>query len=152
MKKTVFISTFVSLLLTSGSIGSPTIAFQPKNISANNSNLIAQNNGVRLNNSNGESQDNQTKIIFLLALVATGALFWYLFQSRQSSQPVLQQKLDSNTALIDRVSPKLRRELLRLINDPKTVNRLLMGIYKNNSDRSPNWLAEKAIYDLKRGR
>ena len=152
MKKTVFISTFVSLLLTSGSIGSPTIAFQPKNISVNNSNLIAQNNGVRLNNSNGESQDNQTKIIFLLALVATGALFWYLFQSRQSSQPVLQQKLDSNTALIDRVSPKLRRELLRLINDPKTVNRLLMGIYKNNSDRSPNWLAEKAIYDLKRGR
>ncbi|MGD1920187.1 MAG: hypothetical protein ACFCAD_15665 [Pleurocapsa sp.] len=58
----------------------------------------------------------------------------------------------SNKALIDRVSPKLRRQLLRLVNDPKTANRLLMGIYKNNSHRSPNWIAEKAIYDLRRGR
>jgi|GEM_PF-1192979 len=151
MKKNVFISTFVSLILISGSIDSPTIAIQPSNVPSANSNLIVQNNRVKPNSSR-QDQDNLAKIILLLGLIATGAFVWYLFQSRQSSQPVLQQKLDSNTALIDRVSPKLRRELLRLINDPKTANRLLMGIYQDNSDRSPNWLAEKAIYDLKRGR
>ena len=152
MKKTVFISTFVSLILTSGFTGSSAIAVQSSSIQLTNRNSIAQNQGVRLNFSANKSQDNLTKIVLLLGLIGTGALFWYLFQSRQFSQPVLQRKINSNTALIDRVSPKLRRELLRLINDPKTANRLLMGIYKNNSDRSPNWLAEKAIYDLKRGR
>ncbi len=87
-----------------------------------------------------------------MGLIATGSLFWYLLRSPKSIKANFRANHNSETALLDRVSPKLRRQLLRLINDPKTANRLLVGIYKNNSDRSADWLAEKAIYDLKRGR
>lgn len=144
MQKTVFISTFISIILACGSANSSAIAA--------NSNLVAQNNRVEPNYLDNQSQDNSTRIIVLLGLIGMGGLCWYLFGFRQSTKPNFAARGNSDTALLDRVSPKLRRQLLRLVNDPKTVNRLLVGIYRNNSDRSPNWIAEKAIYDLKRGR
>ena len=102
-----------------------------------------------------ESKDNLTKIIFFASLISAGALCWKIFQSgkgTKSNFKPIKINSSSDTALLDRVNPKLRRQLLRLINEPKTVNRLLMGIYQSNSHRSPNWIAEKAIYDLRRGR
>ena len=110
-------------------------------------------NEVIFNNSNDRSNSNSNQVILFIGLMSIGLLSWYLFQSRKgniSGSQALNHK--SSTPLLDRVSPKLRRQLLRLINDPKTANRLLVGIQKNNGDRSPNWLAEKAIYDLRRGR
>ena len=99
------------------------------------------------------SEDNLGRIILLTGLIGIGSMFWRMAQSRQRANSSFRLvKSKSETALLDRVSPKLKRQLLRLINDPKTVNRLLMGIYKDNSHRSPNWIAEKAIYDLRRGR
>ena len=144
MKKTAFISTFISIMFACGYTGSSAIAANP--------NLVAQNNRVEQTYLNNQSQDNSIRIVVLLGLIGTGGLCWYLFGFRQSSKPNFDRKSNYDTALLDRVSPKLRRQLLRLVNDPKTVNRLLTGIYKNNSDRSANWIAEKAIYDLKRGR
>ena len=151
MKKPVVIYIFIWLAIASVYSGSSAIATQTNSFQSVN-NTLAQNNGIKINFSDSQSQDNLTKVIVLLGLVGTSALFWYLFKSHQSASPIFQPNRNSDTVLLDRVSPKLRRQLLRLINDPKTVNRLLMGIYKNNRDRSPNWLAEKAIYDLKRGR
>ncbi|MEM8828282.1 MAG: hypothetical protein AAGE96_02870 [Cyanobacteria bacterium P01_G01_bin.19] len=105
------------------------------------------------NTSDKEPADNLTKLVFLAGIVGAGALCWNTYQSRRKGKSkFVPIQYDSGTALLDRVSPKLRRQLLRLVNDPRTVNRLLMGIHKNNSDRSPNWIAEKVIYDLRRGR
>ena len=152
MNKNVFISTFVCVMFASGYTGSSAIATQSNNPQLANNHLVAQNDRVRLNPNDNQTQDHLTRIIVFMGLIVTGGLCWYFFQSRQSTKPNFQHHSNYDTALLDRVSPKLRRQLLRLVNDPKTVNRLLMGIYKNNRDRSPNWLAEKAIYDLKRGR
>ncbi|MEN9519191.1 MAG: hypothetical protein RLZZ381_1779, partial [Cyanobacteriota bacterium] len=58
----------------------------------------------------------------------------------------------TNTLLIDRLSPKLRKKLLQLIHNRETANRLLTGTMLNHAGRSPNWLAEKVIYDLERDR
>ena len=120
------------------------------------SNFYGQDNiEIAIDTTDRNSKDNLTKIVFLASLVGAGIVCWKISQFRRGTQsnfkPVKINR-NSNTALLDRVSPKLRRQLLRLINDPKTANRLLMGIYKNHSDRSPNWIAEKAIYDLRRGR
>ena len=115
--------------------------------------ILKESNPIALNLPNRDSKIDSNKIILFMSLVGIGALFWSISQSRKGSKPNFQAiETGSSTALLDRVKPKLRRQLLRLINDPKTVNRLLMGIHQNNRDRSPNWIAEKAIYDLRRGR
>jgi len=113
--------------------------------------IIAQNREFPVN---GVQRDRQlTRILILAGLVsAVGLVGWQLSRQGRSGRitPVLSKI--SNKALIDRVSPKLRRQLLRLINDPKTANRLLMGIEKDHPHRDPDWFAEKVIYDLRRGR
>ena len=100
--------------------------------------------------------ENLSKISILAGLAsAMGIIGWQLYRQRPSVKySSSRNKLTKtkNKALINRVSPKLRRQLLRLINDPKTANRLLMGIYQHNRDRDPDWIAEKVIYDLRRGR
>ena len=76
-----------------------------------------------------------TKILILAGLISgVGLIGWQLFRQGTSGRttPILSNT--TNKALIDRVSPKLRGQLLRLINDPKTVNRLLMGIQKHHHD------------------
>ena len=110
-------------------------------------------NQIVFNNFRDRSENDRSKLVLFIGLIATGFLFWYLSQSRKGNNTNFQPlNSKSSTPLLDRVNPKLRRQLLRLINDPKTANRLLVGIQKNNGNRSPNWLAEKAIYDLRRGR
>ena len=147
MKKIVFIFSFIGIIFATEYTDLLAIAKSSNNI------LTAQNSDrVGVDSSANQSQ-NTVKIIFFIGLISTGTLFWYLSQSRKSTKPInLKPSRNSETALLNRVNPRLRRQLLRLINDPKTANRLLMGIYKDNSDRSADWLAEKAIYDLKRGR
>ena len=153
MNKSISIGGFVCAAFTSLCIGTSAIAIPINMELANNNSILHNGNEMAFKGSNNESKDSLNKVIFFIGLIGTGAIFWSIFQSRKGTKSNFQPiKSQSNTALLDRVNPKLRRQLLRLINDPKTANRLLMGIYKNNSDRSPNWLAEKAIYDLRRGR
>jgi hypothetical protein len=107
-------------------------------------------------NQNGENaQENLTKILILAGLVSGVSIIgWQLSRQSHSGRSRSRPLLGKTTqkALIDRVSPKLRRQLLRLINDPQTANRLLMGMHQHHRDRDPDWLAEKVIYDLRRGR
>ncbi len=145
---TSIVTVFATLWLKIFAIATPANA-QP----ASNDLLLSKDSQIALNISNRESEDNLTKIVFFASLIGMGALSWQVFQSRRGVKSNFQPiKNKYNSALLDRVSPKLRRQLLRLVNDPKTANRLLMGISKKNSHRSPNWIAEKAIYDLRRGR
>lgn len=103
---------------------------------------------------NVEPTDNLKHIIGLTGLViGTGAIGYHLTKVNKPSlaDPLLNFKQD-NGILLDRISPKLRRELLRLVNNPQTANRLLSGTLMSHAGRSPNWAAEKVIYDLKRDR
>lgn len=114
--------------------------------------LILGNNRL-LNHDASSDQENLTKILILAGLAsAIGIIGWQLSRQGRSATSMPRLGKANNKPLIDRVSPKLRRQLLRLINDPKTANRLLMGIHQHHRDRNPDWLAEKVIYDLRRGR
>jgi hypothetical protein len=105
------------------------------------------------NNNQGDAEENLTKILILAGLISgVGIIGWQLSRQRPSSKLSPSFGKTNSKALIDQVSPKLRRQLLRLINDPKTANRLLTGIHQHHRDRDPDWLAEKVIYDLRRGR
>lgn len=101
----------------------------------------------------GKVNNNLAKILIFSGLISgVGIVGWYLSRQGKAALSSTVSSKFSQKALIDRVNPRLRRKLLRLINDPKTANRLLMGIYQHHRDRSPDWLAEKVIYDLQRGR
>ena len=167
------LAAFICMVLASGFLATAAIAQQPRS-KLTNSQIITQNSSEAIDNAarnqarenltaeGGHSQalplqgrERVTKTLIILGLISgVGSLGWYLFRRSLVADHsfIPGETKNSDKALIDRVSPRLRRKLLRLVNDPKTVNRLLMGIQKNNSDRSPNWLAEKAIYDLQRGR
>lgn len=152
MNKSISIVSFIFITLITAYLKLFT-AVIPANSQSLNTNLpFKESNFLTINFSDQESKDNLVKIAFLGGLIGTGAIFWKLAQSRSPSKLIKSARKKSDQALLNRVSPKLRRQLLRLINDPKTVNRLLMGIYQNNRDRSPDWIAEKVIYDLRRGR
>ncbi|MEM6611747.1 MAG: hypothetical protein AAF652_05730 [Cyanobacteria bacterium P01_C01_bin.72] len=88
-------------------------------------------------------------------LLGTGAIAYNLTRAHKpswvSSLPGV-DKINHNGDLLFRVSPKLRRELLRLVHNPATARRLLSGTLATHPGRNPNWLASKVIYDLKRGR
>lgn len=146
MNKKIFFFGILCAIFTSVNLELSATANQSSNLVSKSSNLIAQNN-------TSQSKNDYSKIIFFLGLISAGALLWYWMQSRRGSiSSFTPSNHNSDTQLLDRVSPKLRRQLLRQINDPKTINRLLIGIQQNNPDRSPNWIAEKAIYDFRRGR
>lgn len=90
--------------------------------------------------------------ITFLAL-GTGVIAWHLTGGYKPSVPnSLLPIHNHNNSLLDRVSPKLRQQLLRLVHHPPIANRLLSGTLSSNPGRSPNWLAEKVIYDLQRDR
>lgn len=118
----------------------------------NNAELVSGTRLILAQSSNGKN-DYLIKTLLIVGLASVvGIVGWRLSRAGQSvSLSNMPGRISSRT-VIDRVSPKLRRKLLRLINDPKTANRLLMGIQKDNPHRSPDWLAEKVIYDLQRGR
>jgi hypothetical protein len=98
------------------------------------------------------------KIVGITGLaIGTGVIGYYLTRGSKPSlinsiEAINKINNNSNASLLDRVSPKLRRELLRLVHNRQTASRLLSGTLISHPDRSPNWLAEKVIYDLKRDR
>lgn len=101
------------------------------------------------------SSDSWKNIIGLTGLaIGTGVVGYHLTHAyKPSLVDSLPTISNSNSkTLLTRINPKLRRELLRLVNDRATVNRLLNGTLNSHPGRSANWVAEKVIYDLKRGR
>lgn len=106
------------------------------------------------NNPEQNELDSRLKNIIGVTGLAMGtiAIAYNLNKARQPSLANSSLKWNNSNSLLDRVSPKLRRELLRLINDRATVDRLLNGTSRIHPGRSANWIAEKVIYDLKRGR
>ncbi|MEM8677604.1 MAG: hypothetical protein AAGF83_27650 [Cyanobacteria bacterium P01_G01_bin.67] len=112
------------------------------------------NNSPPIINQQSENKHNYLSKILLIAGLASGAglIGWRLSQYRQFQVGGSMPRKAHHQLLIDRVSPRLRRQLLRLINDPKTANRLLLGIQKHHPHRPPDWIAEKVIYDFQRGR
>lgn len=94
------------------------------------------------------------KIVGITGLaIGTGVIAWHLTRADKPSpiNSILTINKDSRL-LLDRVSPKLRQQLLRLVHNRQTANRLLSGTLTSHPNRSPNWLAEKVIYDLQRDR
>ncbi|WP_036481116.1 hypothetical protein [Myxosarcina sp. GI1] len=103
---------------------------------------------------NNEPANDFNKTIGLIGLaVGTGFVGWRVARSYkpsvENSIPALN---NHNASLLDRVSPKLRQQLLRLVHNRQTADRLLSGTLLSHPNRSPNWLAEKVIYDLQRDR
>ncbi|AFZ37002.1 hypothetical protein Sta7437_3504 [Stanieria cyanosphaera PCC 7437] len=115
-----------------------------------NQNTYAYSNSPRYN----EPSDNFKNLVGLTGLaIGTGVIGWHLVNAYKpslvNSIPAIN---NNNSSLLDRISPKLRQELLRLVHNRQTANRLLSGTLISHPDRSPNWVAEKVIYDLKRDR
>ena len=176
MNEIFSLKAILTTLISLGVIGSlklPVRAYETEKIDENKAELILghsfpalERRGLRLTAFRGqnygyseqidstEPTDNLRNIIGLTGLaIGTGVVGYHLTRvykpSLANSLPV---QGDRNTALLDRVSPKLRRELLRLVHNKATASRLLSGTRLSHPDRNPNWLAEKVIYDLKRGR
>ena len=102
-----------------------------------------------------EPSDSFKNIVGLTGLaIGTGIVGYHLTRaykpSLANSLPAVNSS--SGTSLLTRVSPKLRRELLRLVHNRATAHRLLSGTLNSHPGRSANWIAEKVIYDLKRDR
>ena len=104
---------------------------------------------------NSEPSDNLRNIVGLTGLaIGTGVVGYHLtraYKPTLANSPTFNNS-SSGGSLLTSVSPKLRRELLRLVHNQQTANRLLSGTLNSHPGRSANWLAEKVIYDLKRDR
>ncbi|MDJ0573914.1 MAG: hypothetical protein QNJ65_01945 [Xenococcaceae cyanobacterium MO_234.B1] len=103
---------------------------------------------------NTEPADSVKNLVGITGLViGTGIMGWHISRAyKPSVVNAISERSNKKTVLLDHVSPKLRRELLRLVNDQQTANRLLSGTLTSHPSRPVNWLAEKVIYDLKRDR
>ena len=149
------LSFILSSVISSGCLVKSAIAQDYRGLQSNPNHdiILLSNEPASFNQSSSQKNDYLVKILIIAGLTSgVGVLGWSLSRDRSSKSPKSIIGNPKNKALIDRVSPKLRRKLLRLINDPKTANRLLMGIQKDHPNRPPDWLADKVIYDLQRGR
>ncbi len=151
--------TILTTLIGTGIVGGLVALPVPKNehdvagLTTNAELILSQANyGDRF--SNNEPTDGWKNIVGLTGLaIGTGVVGYHLSRDRQPSLAGLSStKSNSNSALLTRISPKLRRELLRLVHNQQTANRLLSGTLNSHPGRSANWVAEKVIYDLKRDR
>ena len=108
--------------------------------------------GNRYNNEPSDSLKNMVGLGVLA--IGTGVIGYHVSKSYKpslvNSLPTINSS--SSTTLLARVNPKLRQELLRLVHNQQTANRLMNGTSNSHPGRSANWIAEKVIYDLKRDR
>ena len=111
--------------------------------------ILSQTNNI-------EPTDDVKKIVGITGLaIGTGVIGYHLTRAHKPSllnSITATNNRNQSASILDRVSPKLRRELLILVHNRQTASRLLSGTLTSHPGRSPNWLAEKVIYDLKRDR
>ncbi len=150
------LTTLIGTGIASGLIALPVEANESLTIeSTANSELILSQVNYSNPAENNRSSDSLKNIIGLTGLaIGTGVVGYHLTHAyKPSLVNSLPTTSNSNgNTLLTHVNPKLRRELLRLVNDRATVNRLLTGTLNSHPGRSANWVAEKVIYDLKRDR
>ena len=155
MKKIYTLKTILTTLVftIAGSSIIPVRANDIANESISSESIIAQIDYSNPTNRT-EPTDDIKNIVGITGLaISTGFIGWQVAKAYKPSLVESIPTTNNNSAsLLDRVSPQLRRELVRLVHDRPTANRLLSGVLISHPDRSPNWLAEKAIYDLKRDR
>ncbi|HHP7231061.1 MAG TPA: hypothetical protein ACFCUY_09400 [Xenococcaceae cyanobacterium] len=151
------LTTLISTSLASSLVGLPVRANEA-NLSPETSNaelILSQNYSTYSDRPNrSQSADDLKNIVGITGLaIGTGVIGWHL---TRADKPSLVNSLGTNrnhnASLLDSISPKLRQELLRLVHNRQTANRLLAGTSTSHPGRSANWLAEKVIYDLKRDR
>jgi len=154
MLKTFRFNNTFATLMGLGIISSflPSLIFLPNKTEINNaSETLAQTSILNTETSRNtqEQSDDFGKIVGLTALGAGAtSLAWYFNKSKTRSLSPAQK-----TFSVDRVNPKLRKKLLKLVyNNEQTANRLLTGASFSHPDRSIDWLADKVIYDLERDR
>ena len=150
MKKVVSFSTLLTAIVASGllAITTKTNTSEQQKTSAIALEEISQlGESSTFDVSNNNGSNNINRIVGFTGLgIGTGVIAYHL--SRANKPSFTDSLLDNNSLLLDRVSPKLRQKLLRLVHNRPTANRLLVGAMSSHSNRSPNWLAEKVIYDF----
>jgi hypothetical protein len=153
MLKTFRFNNTIATLISLGIISSflPSFLFPPNKIETNPSLDLTQSSIFNTNTSGNTSEESDDigKIVGITALgVGATSLAWYFNQSKTRSLSPAQK-----TFSVDRVNPKLRKKLLKLVyNNEQTANRLLTGASFSHPGRSLDWLADKVIYDLQRDR
>lgn len=172
MQKFVFFSTLFSSIIATGLLANPVKAVSQSQepVSAINAvitkqprakivNLAATSDFNTLpwtnNSQQNDSTDNINRIIGVTGLgIGTGFIGYRLYRTYNPSTPksLADGQTNANTSLLNSLSPKLRKKLLQLVHNRETANRLLAGTKLSHANRSPNWLAEKVIYDLERDR
>lgn len=92
--------------------------------------------------------------MWLAIAAAGGSAAAVILGTRKANNPFKSSLKGQKTAIwLDQASPKLQKQLLRLLhNDRDTASRLLAQIKLHNPNQSVNWAAEKVIYDLERDR
>lgn len=160
MNKILSLKTILTTLISTGIAGS--LVALP--VRANEDNLVNNTTEAELtlsqisygdrNYNNAEPDDSFKNIVGLTGLaIGTGVVGYHLTRAyRPSLVNSIPAVNSTGTTLLDRINPKLRKELLRLVHNRATASRLLSGTLTSYPGRSPNWAAEKVIYDLKRDR
>ena len=150
------LTTAIGASIAGSLIASPVKADEDSLFRSTNSEAILSQVDYRDRTYNTEPSDDFKNIVGLTGLaIGTGVVGYHLTRaykpSLANSLPTLNNS-NSGSSLLNSISPKLRRELLRLVHNRQTANRLLSGTLNSHPGRSANWLAEKVIYDLKRDR
>ena len=150
------LTTSIGISIVGSLIALPVKASEDLLSRSTNSEAILSQIDYRDRTYNSEPSDDFKNIVGLTGLaIGTGVVGYHL---TRAYNPTLANSLptfnnsSSGRSLLSSVSPKLRRELLRLVHNQQTANRLLSGTLNSHPGRSANWLAEKVIYDLKRDR
>lgn len=104
--------------------------------------ILSQNYGYGDRPTDTELDDSFKYIVGLTGLaIGTGVVGYHLTRAYKpslvNSLPIVNNQ---NATLLDRVSPKLRRELLRLVHNKATASRLLSGTLTSHPGRNSNWL------------
>ena len=151
------LNTLISTSIASSLIGLPVRANEDNlvNESSNPELILSQNFSYSDRSRYPEPTDSFKTLVGITGLaVGTGIIGWHLTKAYKPSLVNSIPTIGNNdsASLLDRISPKLRKELLRLVHNQQTANRLLSGTLISHPHRSPNWIAEKVIYDLKRDR
>lgn len=157
MKRVFPFKTILTTLISTGIAGSLMgLPVRANEANSANETLIEPTLSQSYNNWDDRADsdtNNLNKIVGITGLaVGTGVIGWQLARQRQHAAVNFMPTTNSNTSLLDRVSPKLRQQLLRMVHNRQTANRLLSGTLTSHPNRPPNWLAEKVIYDLQRDR
>ena len=146
------LTTLIGTGIAGGLVALPVQANENTITEAANADTIAQINYD--NRYNDEPSDSLKNIFGLTGLaIGAGAVGYHVSKAyKPSLVNSLPRTNQTSDTLLTRVNPKLRRELIRLVHNQATANRLMNGTSISHPGRSANWLAEKVIYDLKRDR